>query len=73
MDCLQYFTGRTGTVKSFNWRDVTGTATRQLANQDYSICFRTAPGFTVSYFSQRLFQILKNFGVENKPKYFWTN
>ncbi|XP_046638127.1 uncharacterized protein LOC124316306 [Daphnia pulicaria] len=45
MDCLQYFTGRTGTVKSFNWRDVTGTATRQLANQDYSICFRTAPGF----------------------------
>ncbi|XP_046638525.1 uncharacterized protein LOC124316557 [Daphnia pulicaria] len=33
-------------VKSFNWRDVAGTATRQLANQDYSICFRTTPGVT---------------------------
>ncbi|KAI9559184.1 hypothetical protein GHT06_015973 [Daphnia sinensis] len=41
-DCLQYFTARTGTVKTFNWRDVTGTATRQLANQGYSICFRSA-------------------------------
>ncbi|XP_057368588.1 uncharacterized protein LOC130689669 [Daphnia carinata] len=44
-DCLQYFTSRTGTVRTFNWRDVTGTATRQLANQDYSICFRAAPTF----------------------------
>ncbi|EFX64299.1 hypothetical protein DAPPUDRAFT_305119 [Daphnia pulex] len=41
MDCLQYFTRRTGSVKTFNWRDVAGSATRQLANQDYSICFRT--------------------------------
>lgn len=41
-DCLQYFTTRTGTVKTFNWRDVTGTDTRQLANQGYSICFRSA-------------------------------
>ncbi|EFX82921.1 hypothetical protein DAPPUDRAFT_316207 [Daphnia pulex] len=45
-DCLQYFIARTGMVKSFNWRDVAGTATRQLANQDYSICFRTTPGVT---------------------------
>jgi hypothetical protein len=47
-DCLQYFTARVGMVKSFNWRDVAGRATRQLANQDYSICFRTTPGVTVS-------------------------
>nr|CAH0104686.1 unnamed protein product [Daphnia galeata] len=45
-DCLQYFTARSGTIKSFNWRDIAGTATRQLANQDYSICFRTTPGAT---------------------------
>ncbi|KAI9559191.1 hypothetical protein GHT06_015980 [Daphnia sinensis] len=44
LDCLQYFTGRSGTVRSFNWRDVAGTETRQLANQDYSICFKTIPG-----------------------------
>ncbi|KAI9559193.1 hypothetical protein GHT06_015982 [Daphnia sinensis] len=42
-DCLQYFTTRSGSVQTFNWRDVVGTATRQLANQDYSICFRSAP------------------------------
>ncbi|XP_046638479.1 uncharacterized protein LOC124316526 [Daphnia pulicaria] len=42
-DCLQYFTARSGSVKTFNWRDVAGTATRQLANQDYSICFRSTP------------------------------
>ncbi|XP_057368621.1 uncharacterized protein LOC130689699 isoform X3 [Daphnia carinata] len=42
-DCLQYFTTRSGSVRTFNWRDVTGTATRQLANQDYSICFRSGP------------------------------
>ncbi|XP_057368587.1 uncharacterized protein LOC130689667 [Daphnia carinata] len=42
-DCLQYFTTRSGIVQTFNWRDVVGTATRQLSNQDYSICFRSAP------------------------------
>ena len=42
-DCLQYFTASTGQVSSFNWKDVTPTANvpRQLANQDYNICFRT--------------------------------
>lgn len=40
-DCLQYFSTRTGSVKTFNWRDVDSVATRQLANQDYSICFRS--------------------------------
>ena len=40
-NCLQYFTGTSGTVSSFNWKDVAGTTTRQLANQAYNICFRT--------------------------------
>ncbi|EFX82500.1 hypothetical protein DAPPUDRAFT_316213 [Daphnia pulex] len=40
-DCLQYFSTRTGSVKTFNWRDVDSPNTRQLANQDYSICFRS--------------------------------
>ncbi|KAI9559161.1 hypothetical protein GHT06_015950 [Daphnia sinensis] len=42
-DCLQYFTQSTGTVRSFNWREVSPSAAapRQLANQDYNICFRT--------------------------------
>lgn len=40
-ECLQYFTSSSGTVSSFNWRDVAGASTRQLANQDYNICFRT--------------------------------
>jgi hypothetical protein len=40
-DCLQYFSAASGRVKSFNWQDVAGTATRQLNNQYYNICFRT--------------------------------
>ncbi|EFX82909.1 hypothetical protein DAPPUDRAFT_240674 [Daphnia pulex] len=41
-ECLQYFTTAIGSVQTFNWKDVaTGTSTRQLANQDYYICFRT--------------------------------
>jgi len=39
--CLQYFTSSTGTVRSFNWRDAVAAETRQLANQNYDICFRT--------------------------------
>jgi hypothetical protein len=40
-DCLQYFSAVSGRVKSFNWMDGAGTATRQLNNQNYNICFRT--------------------------------
>lgn len=42
-DCLQYFTQSSGIVQSFNWREVAATAgaPRQLANQDYNVCFRT--------------------------------
>ncbi len=40
-ECLQYFTAPTGTIRTFNWRDTANRAARQLANQDYYICFRT--------------------------------
>lgn len=40
--CLQYFTGVSGTIKSFNYD---GTNGRQLSNQDYSICVRTESNF----------------------------
>lgn len=42
-DCLQYFTQTNGIVKSFNWKESISSASapRQLANQDYNICFRT--------------------------------
>lgn len=39
-DCLQYFTGTSGQVSTFNWKDDT-SATRQLNGQVYNICFRT--------------------------------
>ena len=44
--CLQYFTGRTGTVSNFgsvaNLASTTALTadTTHLANQDYTICFR---------------------------------
>ena len=40
--CLQYFSGVSGTIKSFNYDGVNG---RQLSNQDYSICIRTESNF----------------------------
>ncbi|CAL7941194.1 unnamed protein product [Xylocopa violacea] len=40
--CLQYFTGISGEIKSFNYDSVTGL---QLSNQDYSICIRMERNF----------------------------
>lgn len=40
--CLQYFTGVSGQVKSFNYDPTTGL---QLSNQDYSICIRMERNF----------------------------
>lgn len=40
--CLQYFTGISGQIKSFNYDPVTGL---QLSNQDYSICIRMERNF----------------------------
>lgn len=40
--CLQYFTGVSGQIKSFNYDPMTGL---QLSNQDYSICIRMERNF----------------------------
>lgn len=40
--CLQYFTGVSGQIKSFNYDPSTGL---QLSNQDYSICIRMERNF----------------------------
>jgi len=42
--CLQYFTGTTGTVSSFNYLS-TSTTRRHLSNQDYEMCFRREKGY----------------------------
>ena len=45
--CLQYYTGVSGTIRSFNYDGVNG---RHLSNQDYSICIRTESSFcSISY------------------------
>ncbi|EFX82748.1 hypothetical protein DAPPUDRAFT_240999 [Daphnia pulex] len=41
LPCDADYLESTGTVKSFNWKDVAASANRQLADQDYQICFRT--------------------------------
>lgn len=40
--CLQYYTGVSGTVKSFNYEPFSGL---HLSNQDYTICLRTERNF----------------------------
>jgi len=40
--CLQYYTGVSGRIKSFNFDPSSG---RQLSNQDYSICVRMERNF----------------------------
>jgi len=47
LDCLQYFTGLTGTVSSFNFptnQDTVPAATTHLSSQNYNICFRRESG-----------------------------
>ncbi|KAF2367174.1 CUB domain [Trinorchestia longiramus] len=41
-NCLQYYTGVTGTVLSYNYDTSTGL---QLSNQDYTTCIRTEKNF----------------------------
>jgi len=41
--CLQFFTGATGTVNTFNW--ATATTSTHLANQDYDVCVRRMADF----------------------------
>lgn len=44
-DCLQWFTDASGTFRSFNYVYEATPAVQHLANQDYTICIRTAQGF----------------------------
>jgi len=45
--CLQYHTGVSGTISSFNYMDAEGL---QLSNQEYSVCVRHERGFCgISY------------------------
>ncbi|KAK3923524.1 Cubilin [Frankliniella fusca] len=47
--CLQYFTGVSGTIKSFNYDPNGGL---QLSNQDYSICVRMERNFCGIQYNQ---------------------
>ncbi|XP_034232015.1 uncharacterized protein LOC117639989 [Thrips palmi] len=47
--CLQYFTGVSGTIKSFNYDPNAGL---QLSNQDYSICVRMERNFCGIQYTQ---------------------
>ncbi|ERL86760.1 uncharacterized protein LOC109544925 isoform X2 [Dendroctonus ponderosae] len=47
--CLQYFTGVSGQIKSFNYDLTTG---RQLSNQDYTICVRAERNFCGIQYTQ---------------------
>ncbi|KAL3284177.1 hypothetical protein HHI36_018343 [Cryptolaemus montrouzieri] len=51
--CLMYYTGLTGTVRSFNY-GTTGNAvaTRQLTNQNYGVCIAMQPGYCSINWSQ---------------------
>ncbi|CAK1554102.1 unnamed protein product [Leptosia nina] len=58
--CLQYYTGRTGTITSFNYGAAANSAlsaslvtgTRQIANTNYGICIRMEAGFCGIQYSQ---------------------
>jgi len=46
--CLQYHTGMSGRIKSFNYGDPTVTGPEsgmQLSAQEYSVCVRAEEGF----------------------------
>lgn len=42
--CLQYFTGSSGTVKTFNWDD-NQASLEHLNNQKYQVCIRQESGY----------------------------
>ena len=56
--CLQYHTGITGDIATFNW-DLAGTTVSalagitHLADQHYSICFRREEGYCRTCFSEK--------------------
>ncbi|KAI5641361.1 hypothetical protein NE865_06399 [Phthorimaea operculella] len=58
--CLQYFTGTTGTIRSFNYGAQANTmlsaslvqGSRQIANLNYGICIRMEAGFCTIQYAQ---------------------
>uniref|UniRef100_A0A1E1WFY2 CUB domain-containing protein n=2 Tax=Pectinophora gossypiella TaxID=13191 RepID=A0A1E1WFY2_PECGO len=58
--CLQYYTGLTGTIRSFNYGTAANTAlsaslvtgTHQIANLNYGICIRMEAGYCAIQYSQ---------------------
>jgi len=44
-DCLQWFTDAVGTFNSFNYQFIQTPVVQHIANQDYTVCIRTAQGF----------------------------
>ncbi|CAF4746711.1 unnamed protein product [Pieris macdunnoughi] len=58
--CLQYYTGRSGTITSFNYGTPANavlsgslvTGTRQIANTNYGICIRMEAGFCGIQYAQ---------------------
>lgn len=61
--CLQYYTGTTGTINSFNYGTAANTAlsaslvtgTRQIANLNYGICIRMEAGFCGIQYAQVMY------------------
>lgn len=39
-NCLQYLTKTAGSIESFNFKQEYGGSVRQLADQNYNICFK---------------------------------
>lgn len=58
--CLQYYTGTTGTINSFNYGGAANTllsaslvtGTRQMVNLNYGICIRMEAGFCSIQYAQ---------------------
>ena len=64
--CLQYQTGLTGRIKTFNF-DSTGTAQQHLASQFYASCIRLRQGFCCVQYQVWIL----NFPALFPPANFW--
>ena len=61
--CLQYHTGITGRIESFNFQETTSTSQQHLADQDYDICIRQEDGFCCVRYS--LCEDSQSFSINN--------
>jgi len=65
--CLQFFTGATGLVQTFNWQ--TATTSTHLANQNYDVCVRKMIGMCVICWAPETTGVVDtttgSFGVNN--------